>query len=183
MSDEHERLLKQVVDLELRMFLALEPAIPSACQEQPQTFKLMRKGSHYVLSEDTLKSYLADLEEAVDENRNLMALKYARIDNLIPPLSENPLIDTIVEIEGRWLAELAVKYPLTFKGRSDYAAGVYLRSELETYSPATLELYYRDLSRASDEGRNLTEERYTCIFRETGYESIDEMEKERAAAG
>ena len=176
---DHEQLLKDITDIELRMFLSLQTAFPSACLEQPETFKLMRKASFTVLSTGTLQSYLEDVREALDENRNLMELKYARIDNLIQCLNDNPLIDKIVEIEGRWFREMAEKYPHTFKGRADYSAGVYLRSELETYSNRTLELYYGDVSQAVEEGRNLTEERYRYIFRETGYESIDDVERER----
>jgi len=179
---DREELLREITDIELRMFLVIEPSIPSACQEQPETFKLMRKASFYVLSNETLESYLKDIQEALEENRNLMELKYARIDDLISCLNNNPIIDRIVEAEGRWLKELAERYPLTFKGRADYAAGVYLHSELETYSNKTLELYFKDVSKAMEEGRNLTEERYTFIFQQAGYDSIDNVEMERKKA-
>jgi hypothetical protein len=179
---DREELLRRIVDLELRMFLAVQASIPSACQEMPDTFKLMRRASFLVLSDETLRSYLADLEEAMDEGQNLMEMKYARMDDMIPRLNDSPMIDRIVEVEGRWMDELAERYPLTFKGRSDYAAGVYLRSELETYSGKTLESYYRDVTEAMGAGRNLTEERYAYIFRESGYDSIDDVEKERTQA-
>ena len=177
-----EELLRAITDIELRMFLAVEPSIPSACQEQPETFKLMRKASFYVLSNETLESYLNDIQEALEENRNLMELKYARIDNLVPCLNNDPIIDKIVEAESRWLKELAERYPLTFKGRADYAAWVYLRSELETYSNKTLGLYFKDVSKAMEDGRNLTEERYAFIFQQTGYDSSDAVESERQKA-
>ena len=139
----------------------------------------MRRASYQVLSGETLESYLNDLQEAMDEGRNLIELKYARIDKLITPLSNNPLIGKIVEAEGKWLKELEKKYPLTFTSRADFAAGVYLRSELETYSDKTLELYYKDVCKALEEGRNLTAERYTSLFKQTGYNSIDAVENER----
>lgn len=175
----HEELLQEIISLELRMFMAIEPTTPSFCQEQPEAFKLMRRSNYEVLSDETLASYLNDLEEAMEEGRNLVELKYARIDNLITPLNNNPLIDRIVEIEEKWLKELEKEYPLTFTSKADFAAGVYLRSELETYSDRTLELYYRDTRKALEEGRNLTAERYTYLFRQTGYTSIDDVENER----
>jgi hypothetical protein len=89
---DREELLREITDIELRMFLAIEPTVPSACQEQPETFKLMQKAGFYVLSNETLESYLEDLQEALEENRNAMELKYARIDNLIPCLNNNPII-------------------------------------------------------------------------------------------
>ena len=178
MAGEADRdgLLNEIVDIELRMFLSVLTASPSACQEHPDAQKLMRTGSFCVLSTETLESYLADLQEALDEGTNLMELKYARIDNLVPPLRDNPLIDRIVEIEGAWMKDLAERYPLAFKGRVDYSAGIYLRSELETYSDKTLELYFEDVSKAAAEDRNLTGERYTYIFKQIGYDSITDME-------
>ena len=120
--------------------------------------------------------------EALEEGTNLMEMKYARIDDLVPPLSTSPFIDKIVDIEGGWMKDLAGKYPLAFKGRAEYSAGIYLRSELETYSDRTLELYFGDVSRAAAEGRNLTEERYTFIFKQIGFDSIEAMERERQQA-
>jgi hypothetical protein len=177
-----EELLHDLVAIELRMFLTVQASGPTTCQEQPGAFKLTRKAGFHVLSPETLESYINDLQEAMEENRNLIELKYARIDSLIPPLSDNPLIEKIVEVEGRWLKELEKRYPLTFRGRADFATGVYLRSELETYSDRTLELYYKDVCKALAEGRNLTAERYTYLFKQIGYNSIDDMEKERKKA-
>jgi hypothetical protein len=177
-----EELLHDLVAIELRMFLTVQTSGPTTCQEQPGAFKLTRKAGFHVLSPETLESYINDLQEAMEENRNLIELKYARIDSLIPPLSDNPLIEKIVEVEGRWLKELEKRYPLTFRGRADFATGVYLRSELETYSDRTLELYYKDVCKALAEGRNLTAERYTYLFKQIGYNSIDDMEKERKKA-
>ncbi len=174
-----EELLKKIISIELRMFMTVQTSGPTTCQEQPEAFKLTRKAGFYVLSHETLESYINDLQEAMEENRNLIELKYARIDGLIPPLSDNPLIEKIVEVEGRWLKELEKKYPSTFRGRADFATGVYLRSELETYSDRTLELYYKDICQALAEGRNLTAERYTYLFKQIGYNSIEDMEQER----
>ncbi len=179
-ASEHEQLLNEIIAIELRMFLAVLSASPSACQERPDALNLMRRGSFCVLSTETLKSYLSDLQEALEEGSNLMEMKYARMDNLIPPLSTSPLIDKIVEIEGGWMKDLAGKFPLAFKGRAEYSADVYLRSELETYSDRTLELYFGDVSRAAEEGRNLTEERYTFIFKQIGFDSIGAMERQQA---
>ena len=177
-----EELLRDIVAIELRMFLTVQTAGPTTCQEQPETFKLMRRAGFSVLSAETLESYLKDLQEALDEDRNLITLKYARMDELIPILNDNPAIGKIVEIEQRWFKELDQKYPLTFRSRAEFAAGTYLRSELETYSDRTLELYLSDLTRANDEGRNLTAERYTYLFKQLGYDSIDAVENERKKA-
>lgn len=177
-----EELLHDIVAIELRMFLTVQTSDPTTCQEQPEAFKLMRRAGFHVLSPETLESYLQDLQEALDEDRNLITLKYARIDELIPSLNNNPVIGKIVEIEERWFKELEHKYPLTFRNRAEFAAGTYLRSELETYSDRTLELYLKDVTKALQEGRNLTAERYTYLFKQLGYNSIDYMEQQRRKA-
>jgi hypothetical protein len=164
------------------MFLTVQTSDPTTCQEQPEAFKLMRRAGFHVLSSETLESYLQDLQEAIDEDRNLVTLKYARIDDLIPTLNDNPAIAKIVEIEERWFKELEQKYPLTFRNRAEFAAGTYLRSELETYSDRTLELYLKDVTKATGAERNLTAERYTYLFKQLGYDSIDAVEKERKKA-
>ena len=182
MGKSHDELVREIISIELRMFLTVQTSGPTTCQEQPETFKLMRRAGFHVLSTETLESYLQDPEEALDENRNLVTLKYARIDELIPCLNDNPIIGKIVEIEERWFKELEKKYPSTFRNRADFAAGTYLRSELETYSNRTLELYLKDLTKALYEGINLTAERYTYLFKQLGYNSIDDMEQERKKA-
>ncbi len=170
-----EELVKNIIEIELDMFERVRSIEPSLCQELPESFKMMRGMTHSVLSIKTLKSYLEDLLEAEAGGRNLVTEKYARMDNRIPPLKDNPIIDEIVKIEERWMKELSEKYPRTFKGGLGFK--VYLSSELETYSDKTLQLYFRDISKAIKEERNLAEERYTALFQQLGYSSIAEAEK------
>ena len=180
-NEERNRgeLLKSIIEIELDMFERVKTAEPSLCKDRPETFKVMRGMTHSVLSIETLESYLEDLHKAKAKGRNLITEKYARMDNRIPPLKTNPLIDDIVNVEARWKRELPEKYPHTFsQGGSGFE--IYLSSELETYSDETLELYFRDISKAEKEGRNLAEERYTVLFQQMGYSSIAEAEGKKA---
>ena len=98
-------------------------------------------------------------------------------------------LDKIVNIESKWQIELAEKYPhLIVLGQTSGYCGepgtescvtfeVYLRCELETYSDSTLESYYQDLSQALSEGRNKEEERYTQVYQNMGYSSLEETEQ------
>jgi hypothetical protein len=174
-----EELLKSIIEIELDMFEKVKTAEPSLCKDRPETFKVMRGMTHSGLSTETLKSYLEDLRKAKAEGRNLLTEKYARMDNRIPPLKTNPIIDDIVEIEARWMKELLEKYPHTFEGGSDFK--IYLSSELETYSDQTLELYFEDVSKAQKEETNLVEEQYTKLFQKMGYDSIAEVEEKARA--
>jgi hypothetical protein len=173
-----EELLNKIIEIEFRMFEQVRTSEPSLCKDRPETFRAMRGMGHSVLSTKTLQSYLEDLQKAKAEGRNLLTEKYARMDNRIPPLKTNRLIDEIVKIESQWMRELSQKYPQSFKGGSG-GFELYLSSELETYSDETLKLYFGDVSRAEKEGRNLAKEGYTKLFQQIGYSSIDDMERKR----
>lgn len=53
-----------------------------------------------------LESYFKDLVVATRTGRNLVFEKYAGMDNKIPKINMNPLIDNIVEIEQKWQDDL-----------------------------------------------------------------------------
>ena len=65
MNEDRGRILDEIVAIELRMFMAVLTPGPSACQENPEALKLMRRGSFSVLSTETMESYLGDLQEAL----------------------------------------------------------------------------------------------------------------------
>ena len=178
--DKKSDLINQISGIELDMFEQVRTAMPALCQERPETFKVMRGMTHSVLSTETLSSYLEDLQKARADGKNLLTEKYARIDNQIPPLKANPVIDDIVKRESRWMKKLSQKYPHIFKGEAA-SFEPYLSSELETYSDKTLELYFRDVCQAEKEERSLAQERFTKLFQQIGYTSIAEVE-ERARA-
>ncbi len=173
-----EELVKEIVEMELDMFNQVRTSEPARCRENHQTFRSMRAMTHSVLSTDTLESYLSDLHIARDEGRNLLTLKYARIDRQISPLKESPAIETIAAVEEKWMKELAERYPRVIKGGPEFR--VYLTSELETYSDGTLDLYLRDVLDAEKAGRNLAEERFNWLFERIGYGSIEEAERKAA---
>jgi len=88
------------------------------------------------------------------------------------------LIQKIIEIETRWQNELIEKYPNIFKTKVNGSKGLnfekYLKSELETYPPLTIEYYFRDVSNAEKEGRSLALEGYEYMFKELNYSSLEE---------
>jgi len=178
---DREELMDNIIELELEMFENVRSAEPSLCQERPETFKSMRGMTHSAVSDRTLSSYLEDLQQARADGKNLLTLKYARMDGKIPPLKENPIITGIVRIEEGWMMELAEKYPNTVKGGPGF--GVYLSSELETYSDRTLDLYLKDVQQAEREGRNLAEERYNWLFERVGIGSIEQAEEKAEKTG
>ena len=182
---EEGKLIERILELELNMFLNVRSEYPVSCQQNPEGFRLHRGAQFSLWSEETLRSYHDDLLKAEQQGRNLMTLKYARMENLIPPLSVNPIIDEIVQMELKAQREMLLQYPgILTRGRplGDDGSGTtsfktYLRGELETYSDRTLELLYRDIRQIEDRGENWAIQTYTHLFRELGYESLDEVEE------
>ncbi|MFC1973899.1 DUF4125 family protein [Chloroflexota bacterium] len=168
-----EELVNNIIQIERVMFQQVQTSEPSICQERVETFKAMRKMTHSVLSTETLASYLNDLQKAGVKGRNLLRDKYARMQDLIPPLKTNPVIEKICEFETRWMMQLSVRYPGTFQAGSNFRT--YLSCELETYSDRTINLYFRDVLKADYKGRNLVEERYAELAKDLGYSSLDHM--------
>jgi hypothetical protein len=177
-------LIAKILELELDMFLNVPARYPASCQENPDAFRMFRRVQFAVWSEETLASYLDDLSRAKEQGQNLMTLKYARMENLIPPLKDNPMIDRIVQMQLEAQREMFSRYPhILGRGRPLEEDGArvtsfktYLRGELETYSDRTLDLLSRDILQVKDQGQNWAEQSYAVLVRNLGYQSIDEAE-------
>jgi hypothetical protein len=182
---EKSEVIEQIVEAELNMFLNVHPQYPVSCQQNPDGFRLHRRAQFSVWSEETLRSYHGDLLEAEQHGHNLLALKYARMDNLIPPLSANSKIDEIIRMQLEAQRGMLLQYPhILSRGRPLEDDGseitsfeTYLRGELETYSDRTLELLHKDLCRFKECGENWSIQIHTRLVRDLGYESLDEVEE------
>lgn len=176
-ADARQALLDEIIERELQMFLTVtNRGGVSACQERPETFRTMRWTTHCVHSDAYLNSYLKDLKMAERVGRNFMTEKYALMEGQIPPLSEDPRITEIVQIEGLWRERLAELYPHIFRADGGEAFQIYLESELQTLSEDTLGLYATEVTEANGKGENLMAFRYERLFQKMGYHSLAERE-------
>ena len=194
-----EDLIARIVESEWRMFVNVPNAGGiAACQEDPATFEIMRSSQAMSWSEEALESYLDDLTDAEQNNRNLLTEKYARmmqsttpseyaeIKHLLPPLEPDvlPLIDKIVEIVLAWTEELALKYPYVVeRGRPIHSSEdtpyqtsmeTYLRGELATFSSKTLRPYYENILRLQSQDLNGSETTLDHTVKRYGYKSLQE---------
>ena len=182
---EHQDIIEQILDIELYMFQRVRSAGPAPCQSVPDNFRKIRGSIYEMWTKEMLQSYLNDLKVAQKKGRNLVTEKYARMDNLIPPLNTNPLIDKIVGIEAKWQEEIEVKYPAIYNRmcRSTNPAqdgsnfSVYLKGELETYSDNTLELYYENAKKTLEKGENPALRALERLIKKGGYNDLDHAEK------
>jgi len=184
MSVEKGTLLERVLDLEWDMFVRVKSAQSVVCQSAPDKFRAVRGSVFTMWTAEMLSAYLEQLECAKVRGRNLLTEKYARMDNLIPPLTDSPYIDEIVEINEFWQRELEEKYPALYKRccRTMEETGdgknfsIYLRSELETYGDSTLGLYYLNVKNAYDKNLNLSIEALEHLVQKSGYKNLEHAE-------
>lgn len=169
-----KKLIDKIIDLEESMFKAVKVSEPSFCQERLKTFRVMREMTFSVWSVSCLNSYLNDLKVAIKSGRNLLTEKYARMDNLIGVINNNPLIEYIVSLERDWMLDLHDKYPHAISMQGNFTN--YTKCELETYSNKTLKAYYEGVKKAKLDGINLAEVRFLKMYKRFGYNSLQEIE-------
>ena len=166
---QRNEIMQRIIDLETEMFMSVnaEEAVPA---NTIPAFKEMRRMTYSVLSDKTVALWLCDLETAKKDGRNVMTEKYALIGDQIPTLRDNPQIERIVDIEEKWMNELAFKYPHAVKRERANAElfRKYALCELQTWSPAAVNSYFEDIKKAMEEGRNLAEERYDNLYQNIG---------------
>ena len=197
--DQKENLIARIVEIEWKMFHNVQNVGGTAqCQEDPQTFEIMRTSQAISWSEAVLESYLGDLQQAEKSDRNLMTEKYARmmqstspleyaeIEHLLPSVDPQvfPLIDAIAQIVLKWEEELVAKYPYILqRGRPIHSAEdtlfatsleTYLRGELSTFSLQTLQLYLDHLQKLQSENINGSALTLEHTLKRYGFSSLEQ---------
>jgi hypothetical protein len=181
-----KEIIDQILDIEMDMFLSVKVENKVSCQENPKAFRHMREAQFSVWSPKTLSSYRSDLQKAQEQDRNLMTLKYARMDNLVPPLNHNLAIDLILNARIIWQKELAEKYPHLIRQDSSLndednsgspSFKIYLKCELETYSDQTLKSLLEDIRNFQSKGENMTEKVYEHMVKSLGYRSLGQADE------
>ena len=172
-------LVNRILEIEVKMFLRVPTGEEPACRSDIENMRLHRRGQFAGWSVGTCKSYLQDLETAEASGKNLLTLKYARMDNRIPSLSESPDIPYIRDCYVEWQKLIISRYPNVMRGSRDIDGfSNYLSSELETYSDKTLVLLRSDVDACRQAGGNMSLEVYESLAGQSGYASLDEMEKD-----
>lgn len=182
-------LKHRILYLEWAMFVAVHSDRPVACQFAPERFRDIRGSLLNTWTPEMLAAYCADLEIATDRGRNLLAEKYARMDERIPPLADDPAIDLILAVECAWQDEIRRRFPRLYQRccRSTAETGdgrefaVYLRAELETYGFETRQLYFLNVKTAERNGRNLGIEALRRLVARFGFDGLEQAERQMAA--
>lgn len=167
------------------------------CQDERETFVIMRLSQFESWPYDVIESYLNDLEEAKSCGRNLVMEKYAYMmeetdpeyfasaKKLLPAVSEEKraMAQEITAQYMLWEKEVDILYPnVRRNGRAattvspDGTASMenYLRSELMTYSEKTLGLLLACIKK--EPHRNLYMLSMEKLAKAYGYASLEAAE-------
>ncbi len=173
----------------------------ASCQNDWDTFSIMRKSQYLTWNRAMLMQYLYDFLREYQRGHNLIEEKYGRmmestapdeyeaIKESFPELTpeKKHIIEEIVRMQTAWMEEFAEQYPvLAENARSVHTSEdniantsyeTYLRGEISTYSDKMLELYGRYVVEYAQAGRNLTFAIMNNSVRLYGYGSLDAAER------
>ena len=201
MNGNGKSMVDKIVELEWKQFDKVENEGGRAdCQDNFQTFSIMRKSQYMAWPENLLNSFYQDLVAAEEKGWNLIMEKYARmmqstspekykaLENELPKISEErkSIQEEIIKIQVNWMEEFAKKYPKmagnarSIRTRDDSAFNTsyetYLRGEISTYSEKTFILYSRYIVSLLQNNRNLAVEIMENTAKLYGYRSLDDAE-------
>lgn len=194
-------LVDEIVRLEWEAFDKVKNEGGRAdCQDDWNTFQIMRKSQYLTWEEDMLVQYRLDFLEANARGWNLITEKYARMmestakekydelkDSLpVIPEDKKNIMEEIIKIQVNWMEEFARNYPkMAGNARSIHtyednayntSYETYLRGEMGTYSDEMLELYGRFIVKLFKEQKNLAKMIMTNTALLYGYPSLEEAE-------
>lgn len=202
LTDNRQEKIYEVIRLEWKQFDKVQnEGGRASCQNDYETFYIMRASQYLTWPESLLQSFIGDLESAASKGWNLITEKYARmmkntnpvsynqIESKLPPLSEEriKLQEVVVRIQVGWMEAFAQEFPKMAGGsrhiyskddnayRTSYET--YLRGEISTYSEKTFALYTEFILSVLKDGRNLTREIMTNTAKLYGYVSLEEAER------
>lgn len=196
-------IIEQIVELEWKQFdKVINEGGRAQCQDDYETFSIMRKSQYMTWNEELLKSYLDDLRAAQNCGRNLITEKYARmmestapqkfeeLKESLPALDEEriKIQEEIIKIQMAWMEDFAARFP-KMAGRArklhtieddeyDTSYETYLRGELGTYGDKTFVLYGRFIASLAQEGKNLAYDIMNNTAKLYGYASVDAAEEQ-----
>ena len=195
---EKEKIINKILEKEWKYFSNLNNIGGRAdCQDNREDFIIMRKSQWETFNEETLLSYLEDL----NSKNNPLFQKYAqmmkynspeeykKIKDILEKASDEKtdLVNKIMFIYMEWEKEFFERYPIfSSMGRPLYSSEddnietsieTYLRGELLSYSGKTLKLYLNYVIDNKEKNINLAIKNMDNLARMQGFNDSDEVEE------
>lgn len=194
---EKEKLIDEILEKEWNYFSNLNNIGGRAdCQDNREDFIIMRKAQWLTFNEETLLSYLEDLNSKnnplFQKYGQMMKYnspkEYEKIKNLLeqPSSQKLDLLEKIIEIYMKWEEEFFKAYPIfSSMGRplyskqdddEDTSIETYLRGELLSYSEKTLALYLKYILEMKNKNINLAVKNMDNLASMQGFENSQDVE-------
>ena len=195
-------LIDKIINLEFKQFDKVKnEGGRASCQDNFNTFSIMRKSQYLTWSDELLKSYYNDLLISEKTGWNLISEKYARMmknthpeeykefENVLPKRTRERevIMEEIIRIQVEWMEEFSEKYPfMAYNARVIHSKDdtrhntsyeTYLRGELGTYGEETFVLYGRFITELLKDGKNLAYETMKNTALLYGYKSVEDAEE------
>jgi hypothetical protein len=202
---DKKAMIDAILEKEWPMFHNVNGEERASCQNDYPVFEIMRRAQYDAWSPAALEAYLADLDAAAAEGRNLAREKYIRMMEStdprgyaafcgeLPPVSEEKRA-LCAKIWEKMLAQnerMRDSYPiLALGGRPLHASEerdgwasieTYQKSELLTYSEATLKALLANIEALEAEGRDFVYMVQENTVLDQGWPTMAEAEKAMAA--
>ena len=195
---EKEKIINEILEKEWKYFSNLNNIGGRAdCQDNREDFIIMRKSQWETFNEETLLSYLEDL----NSKNNPLFQKYAqmmkynspeeyeKIKDILEKASDekNDLVNKIMFIYMEWEKEFFERYPIfSSMGRPLYSSEdddietsieTYLRGELLSYSEKTLKLYLNYVIDNKEKNINLAIKNMDNLANMQGFKNSNDVEE------
>jgi len=195
---EKEKIIEKILEKEWKYFSNLNNIGGRAdCQDNREDFIIMRKSQWETFNEETLLSYLEDL----NSKNNPLFQKYAqmmkynspeeyeKIKDILEKSSDEKtdLVNKIMFIYMEWEKEFFERYPIfSSMGRPLYSSEdddietsieTYLRGELLSYSEKTLKLYLNYVIDNKEKNINLAIKNMDNLARMQGFNDSNDVEE------
>ena len=195
---EKEKIIEEILEKEWKYFSNLNNIGGRAdCQDNREDFIIMRKSQWETFNEETLLSYLKDL----NSKNNPLFQKYAqmmkynspeeykKIKDILEKASDEKtdLVNKIMFIYMEWEKEFFERYPIfSSMGRPLYSSEddnietsieTYLRGELLSYSEKTLKLYLNYVIDNKEKNINLAIKNMDNLARMQGFNDSNDVEE------
>ena len=195
---EKEKIIEEILEKEWKYFSNLNNIGGRAdCQDNREDFIIMRKSQWETFNEETLLSYLEDL----NSKNNPLFQKYAqmmkynspeeykKIKDILEKASDEKtdLVNKIMFIYMEWEKEFFERYPIfSSMGRPLYSSEddnietsieTYLRGELLSYSEKTLKLYLNYVIDNKEKNINLAIKNMDNLAKMQGFNDSDDVEE------
>lgn len=195
---DKKTLIENIIFLEWKQFQATQnEGGRASCQDDFETFNIMRQSQYLAWYDDVLQSYYEDILEAEKKPWNLVTEKYARmmestapeeykqLEDKLPKLSSERIEkqEKIIRKRVQWEEEFGKKYPAlhdtarpvhTYEDTEwETSFETYERGELSTYSDKTVDLYLKMVENMDEKGENLSEITVSYMVKFYGYDSLE----------